>query len=450
MREVLRETESLCPDCLQRIPAWIVARDGNVFLEKHCQQHGFFSVIIWRDSAESYLQWGEYGGDRGAPGNGKPITGSELGCPFDCGICPEHEQGTASAAIMSTNRCNLNCPICFTNGGEAPIYEPGPADVKRMLHTVFDACGNIPIEFCGGEPTVRDDLPDLVRLAAQIGFDHIQINTNGIRIADDITYLEQLKEAAATTIYLQFDGIDDEIYQTTRGISLFARKCRALGNCSKVKIGVVLVPTIIRGVNFHQIGHIIRFATTWVPIVKGVYFQPVSFFGKYPAQLLNQDHVTIPDMLNAIEEQTQGEIKRINFMPPACEHPFCSFSGFFILRGDGKLSPTTQFRPRHSGEAGVEHAREFTRKYWRYREVEKAEPTGGVQKTAASFLRIDQLMVERSLFISGMLFQDVWNLDLARLKKCCIHIVTHDERMIPLCAKYLSSSTGERLYPGIA
>lgn len=449
-QEVLRETESLCPDCLERIPARIVAGDGKVFLEKKCSQHGLFRVTIWRDSAESYLRWAEFGGDWGSTGGNRALTGLEMGCPFDCGICPQHKQGTATAAIMSTNRCNLNCPVCFTNDGHAPLYEPEPAEIEQMLGTVLGACGNIPIEFCGGEPTVRDDLPDLVGLAARLGFDHIQINTNGVRIASDINYLEQLKAAGVTTIYLQFDGVDNDVYRQTRGIDLFSQKCVALQNCSTIKIGVVLVPTVMWGINFHQLGQIIGFAKTWMPTVKGVYFQPVSLFGKYPVQLLDQDRITIPDMLKAIEEQTQGEIKHNNFFPPACEHPFCSFSAFFVMNERGKLSPTTQLRARQKDEAGVERAREFTRKYWRHHETAKTVQMPNDHKPTFSYPSLDQLVMQRSLFISGMLFQDAWNLDLERLKKCCIHIVTKDGRMIPLCAKYLTSSDGKRIYPGMA
>jgi uncharacterized radical SAM superfamily Fe-S cluster-containing enzyme len=448
--EALRETESLCPKCLHRIPAWIVPRDGKVYLEKSCPQHGFFQVIVWGDSVESYLQWAEYGGEWKGEIKGQTLTDIKLGCPFDCGICPQHQQGTASAAIMTTNRCNLHCPICFTDDGDAPLYEPDYINIERMLRTVFNTSGNIPVEFCGGEPTVRDDLPDLVFLAVEMGFDHIQINTNGVRIARDPGYLERLKSAGATTIYLQFDGVDDQVYRETRGVDLFAHKCEALQNCSQAKIGVVLVPTVVRGVNFHQIGQIIHFAKKWIPTVKGVYFQPISYFGKYPAMPGDQDRITIPDILKAIEEQTQGEIMRDNFFPPACEHPFCSFSGFTVMGENGELYPTTKLRPRHSEESGVEHAREFTKKYWRHHETGYANNSLDGLKPIPPFVNLLQQIEQQGLFISGMLFQDVWNLDLERLKRCCIHIVTQDQRMIPLCAKYLTSSDGNRLYPGMA
>jgi 7,8-dihydro-6-hydroxymethylpterin dimethyltransferase len=448
--ETLRKTDSLCPVCLRRIPARVVSEDGKVFLEKTCPHHGFFRVIVWRDTAESYLQWADYGGAWKGIVKDQVITAVEASCPFDCGICPLHEQGTATAAIMTTNRCNLSCPICFTHEGDTPLYEPDQADIEKMLRAVYDRCGNIPIEFCGGEPTVRADLPDLVHLATNIGFNHIQVNTNGIQIARETGYLSRLKSAGATTIYLQFDGVGDQVYRQTRGKDLYTEKCRALQVCLEVKIGVILVPTIVPGVNFHQIGQIINFAKEWVPTVKGVYFQPISYFGKYPSTPGDQDRVTIPDMLEAIEDQTQGEILRENFIPPACEHPFCSFSGFAIVCENGKLAPTTHLRPRRMDEAGVEHARQFTKKTWRYQDMMSETTQQASPNQMSTYEVLSQQIRQKSLFISGMLFQDVWNLDLERLKRCCIHIVTQDKHMIPLCAKYLTSSSGKRLYPGMA
>jgi uncharacterized radical SAM superfamily Fe-S cluster-containing enzyme len=449
-RKILRETESLCPECLDRIPAWIVARDGMVYLDKECPEHGVFSVIVWRGDVESYLSWEMYAAERETGGRWKTLTESKLGCPYDCGICPQHEQGAVSVAIMSTNRCNLSCPICFTDDGDAPIYEPDYTDIEEMLRMVYQVYGNIPVEFCGGEPTIRDDLPELVSMAASMGFDHVQINTNGVRISEEWSFLEKLKTGGATTIYLQFDGVDDGVYRKTRGVDLYGRKLEAVQNCAEVKIGVVLVPTVVKGVNFHQLGDIIRFAKAWIPTVRGVYFQPISYFGKYPVQPRNEDRLTIPDILNAIEEQTRAELKRTNFLPPACEHAFCSFSGFAILREDGSLFPTTHLGPRRIGETGLDHAREFTKKYWRYYEESPVSEYASKSQRGSVYQDFVQRLNRRSLFISGMLFQDVWNLDLDRLRRCCIHIATQDQRMIPLCAKYLTSANGRRLYPGMA
>ena len=450
MKEILKETESLCPVCLSRIPARIITENNKVYLEKSCPQHGDYKVIIWRNSAEHYLKWAKFGGDRIPTGPKKRLTEHNKGCPYDCGICPDHEQDTSSAAIMTTNRCNLHCPICFTYGSEGPVYEPSLDSIKRMYQVVLDTCGTYPMELCGGEPTVRDDLPQVIAIGKEMGFNHIQINTNGIRLAKDKEYLSRLKEAGATTIYLQFDGVTDEVYRYTRGANLFDLKVQAINNCAEVKIGVTLVPTVIPNVNFEQIGDIIRFAKRWVPTVKGVYFQPISYFGRYPGTPRDKDRLTIPDILRALEEQTQRELKESNFVPPVCEHPHCSFSGFFLLTEDGRLLPTTNLQPRQINEDGAEHSRRFAKRYWRFVEEDDVQLYPPSQYEPTSFRSFLQRLQREYLYISGMAFQDVWNIDLERLKRCCIHIVTFTGKMVPLCAKYLTSVDGQRLYPGIA
>lgn len=449
MKEILKETESLCPVCLSRITARIITENNKVYLEKSCPRHGDYKVIIWRNDAEHYLKWTRFGGDRIPIGPKKRLTEHNRGCPYDCGICPDHEQDTSSAAIMTTNRCNLHCPICFTYGSEGPVYEPSLDSIKRMYQVVLDTCGTYPMELCGGEPTVRDDLPQVIAIGKEMGFNHIQINTNGIRLAKDKEYLSRLKEAGATTLYLQFDGVTDEVYRYTRGTNLFDLKVQAIENCAEVKIGVTLVPTVIPNVNFEQIGEIIQFAKRWVPTVKGVFFQPISYFGRYPGTPDDRDRLTIPDILRALEEQTQGELRESNFVPPVCEHPHCSFSGFFVLM-DGKLLPISHLEPRQISEDGAEHSRRFAKQYWRFVEEDEVQRCSLPQRKPAPFSALLQRLQREYLYISGMAFQDVWNIDLERLKRCCIHIVTSTGKMIPLCAKYLTSVDGQRLYPGIA
>jgi uncharacterized radical SAM superfamily Fe-S cluster-containing enzyme len=449
MKAILKETESLCPVCLSRIPARIVPENNKVYLEKSCARHGDYKVIIWRNAAEHYLKWAEFGGNRIPIGPKKRLTGRNKGCPYDCGICPEHVQDTSSAAIMTTNRCNLHCPICFTYGSEGPVHEPSLKNIKRMYQVVLDTCGAYPMELCGGEPTVRDDLPQVIAIGKEMGFNHIQINTNGIRLAKDKEYLSRLKEAGATTLYLQFDGVTDEVYRYTRGANLFDLKVQAIENCAEVRIGVTLVPTVIPNVNFKQIGDIIQFAKRWVPTVKGVFFQPISYFGRYPGTPDDKDRLTIPDILKALEEQTQGELKESNFVPPVCEHPHCSFSGFFALM-DGKLLPISHLEPRRINGDGAEHSRRFAKKYWRFVEEDEVQRCSLPQNKMAPFSALLQRLQREYLYISGMAFQDVWNIDLERLKRCPIHIVSPTGKMVPLCAKYITSIDGQRLYPGIA
>jgi uncharacterized radical SAM superfamily Fe-S cluster-containing enzyme len=300
------------------------------------------------------------------------------------------------------------------------------------------------IQLSGGEPTLRDDLPEIIALGREAGFNHILINTNGVRIARDLDYLTRLKDSGAGTIYLQFDGVSDDVYQSVRGQNLFDIKTRAIANCALIKIGVVLVPTIVPGINDRQLGGIIQFAKEWIPVVKGVHFQPVSYLGRYPHAPDDADRITIPDIIAALESQTRGEIKTNDFVPRRVEESHCDFSGSFILNGEGKLealssnSGNQAADPNPNAEVPEEATRKFMAQHWQMNDY-CCQPGD-----RNDFL--DQ-MLQYNLTISGMPFQDVWNLDIERLRACCIQVVTPDKRIIPFCAYYLTSANGQRLYP---
>lgn len=434
---ILNETESLCPICLKKVPAQIIELDNCIYMAKTCRIHGDFQVIIWRESAEHYQKWVDFAGYSSVN------TGTaSANCPLNCGICPQHCRGTASAAIMTTSRCNLRCPFCFTNAGDE-TYEPDLGEIRQMFANLWTASGNCPVELCGGEPTLRDDLPQMISIGREIGFDHFQINTNGIRIAEDITYLRRIKQAGATVIYLQFDGVNDEVYQLMRGQPLMDKKVQAVRNCIEEKMGVVLVPTLVQRVNLNQVGDIINFAKEHGPSVRGVFFQPASYFGRHPGYPGDDERLTIPDVLKAIEEQTAGELPRTCFIPPSCEHPHCSFTSF-LLRVNGRLVPTTHFQPRQSDTDPLQHTRQYTKHFWRY-----PDDPSSRREFSSPFNTALQQLCQDSFFVSGMAFQDVWNIDLERLQHCCLHIVSGRDKLIPLCAKYITSTGGERLYPGM-
>jgi uncharacterized radical SAM superfamily Fe-S cluster-containing enzyme len=456
MKKVLAETESLCPVCLSRIPAQRVVEGKNVYLEKDCPEHGNFKALIWRN-AELYRNWSQY--SQQAVGPEKSLTDIALGCPYDCGLCPSHEADTCTTVMEVTHNCNLSCPICFASGNEDPHFEPDIHAIQVMYQTIIEAGGPYPVQLSGGEPTIRDDLPAIIALGKKLGFYHIQINTNGVRIAQDKEYLIMLKESGADLIYLQFDGVSDDVYRAIRGRNLFDLKVQAISNCAEVKIGVVLVPTVIPNVNFHQLGESIQFAKKWIPTVKGVHFQPVSYFGRYPGSPKDENRITLPDILDGLVVQTKGELKKANFVPRRCEDSHCSFSSFFVLMEDGKLQARTDIAQESVSGFGYKKdppavtARGFINRRWRLvdEEVEQAEKGWGqcCGQNQDAWLRFRKREGTYDLTITGMPFQDVWTLDLHRLKRCCVHVVTNSKRLIPLCAFYVTSITGKRLYQNI-
>lgn len=426
MRRVLSTTESLCPVCMDRLPAEIAGYESGVYLEKECTAHGIYRTIIWRGSIASYQDWLRDAGRAGESHPSGPHRELAGACPFDCGLCPAHAGGSCSAALMVTGRCNCNCPICFTAFEEDNGFDPSLEELEKRLRFYLGTSGGpFPLELCGGEPTIRSDLSSLVSAARGMGFSHIQLNTNGIRLGEDPELAVSLKKAGVTVVYLSFDGLNDEVYTVTAGRPLLDLKMQAIENCARAGLAIVLVPVLIPGKNLDQLGPIVSLAKQWMPHVKGVHFQPMSYFGRYPGAPGDSDRLTIPEILDLLAEQTKGEVRQNDFMPPGCEHALCSFQAFYILSPTGGLQAMTMRQARRNNNEAAERVRTVVTKLW--------SPN-----------------VMPTLTMGGMLFQDVWNVDLERLKRCGIHIIAGDKGLVPLCAKYLTAQDGRRLYPGLS
>jgi len=308
------QTESLCPHCLRRVPARRIVAENSVYLEKSCPEHGDPGrVLLWKNSPWAYEEWCRPRVREDT--NQNPVYPKDTGCPDYCGICANHQQATCSAILEVTDRCNMRCPVCFAGSKPEGGADPKLSRIEQMLHTILSSAGSCPIQLSGGEPTLRDDLPQIVALARKAGFDHIQVNTNGIRLALDSDYGQALKDAGTTDFFLQFDGLDDSVHLRIRGTGLLGLKLKAVERCAELKLGVILVPTLVRDVNENQVGPLIQFAKKWIPIVKGVHFQPMTFLGRYPAFPRNDDRILIPEILRAIEEQTGGEVRVENMLP---------------------------------------------------------------------------------------------------------------------------------------
>ncbi len=418
----LHYTKSLCPQCFEEVIAIVAQKDNEIVMKKTCPMHGDFETVIWQEGAEGYLRWLDYGGID-AEGLAKTEEELEKKQPDNAIFRQQAMQQPAAAALMTTDRCNMDCPICFTrNKNEAPYY-PTLSELKEMMLFYKNHAGaGAPLEFCGGEPTLRDDLPQLAQMAREMGFDYIQLNTNGIRLSEDVGYCKELQQSGITTVYLGFDGVDEAPYLYKYGRKMLAQKKKAIENCAEASLAVVLVPCIIPHVNDGQIGGIVQLAKQYMPTVKGVYFQPVSYFGIYESD--EKKHITIPHLLNEIERQTEGEVKREDFFPANYEHPLCSFNGFFLQGKDGRLHAITKAKKRAYAADGYKNIRSSTKKTWR----------------ASN---------QKSLTIAGMAFQDASNIDSSRIARCSIQIIGKDKQMIPLCNKYLTNDAEEKMYGGI-
>ncbi len=426
LTELISKTFSLCPVCLKRLPAEIVKRGQEYFLEKACKVHGSSSAIIWRGENPSFERWGNY-----APS--AEHSGVQPACPDQCGLCPDHQQKTCCAVIEVTNRCNLSCPYCFAQSGASPA-DPTVEYLARCFAELV-ANGNTFVQLSGGEPTVRDDLPEIVAAARTAGCENIQLNSNGIRLGQDKAYTKALAGAGLSFVFMQFDGTSDSIYHRMRGRPLLAEKEAAIAACSEELLGVTLVPTLVPGVNDRNIGEILDFGLSRSPSVRGVHFQPVSYFGRYPELPRDEDRITLPDVLREIEGQTKGKIKITDFAPSGCGHPGCGFHGDFVVMPDSLVRLTCSTDVRSCcGNDDTAHLR--NRKFVARRWKRTAADCCG-DKDPASLDGFLNRVKSNGFTITAMNFQDAYTLDLERLRRCSVHVY-ESGRTIPFCAKYLT------------
>lgn len=319
----MRKTYSICPVCMKKISAEYFVRGDGVYLEKTCPEHGKFSTMVWRGQIEKWLKMDGWQSD------------NNDSCPFTCGLCSLHRQNTCCIEVEVTSRCNLHCAYCFEDG----ISKEPTVDELYELFKKFVAEKRTFLHISGGEPTVRDDLPEIVAAAKKAGMQYVQLNSNGVRLAENENLVRKLADAGVSFVFLQFDGTNDEIYMKTRGEALLEKKKKAIENCSKYKLGVSLVPTLVPGVNIDNIGDIIKFAISMSPAVRGVHFQPVSYFGRYPKAPENDMRFTLPELIEEIH--LQSGIEPECFAQSGCDHPMCGFHGDFVVMPDG-LMPLTK------------------------------------------------------------------------------------------------------------
>ena len=461
----IKETESLCPECLRVIPATIYEEGGKVYIAKTCPDHGEFSDLYWGDY-EQYLRAREY--EHFGTRLDNPRTEVKNGCPYDCGVCPEHKSSTVLGIIDVTNRCNLRCPICFAHSGAAGyLYEPTREQIRGMMENLLS---NTPIwtpaiQFSGGEPTVREDLPELVEMALDMGFVHIEVDSNGIKMAESVEYCRTLKVAGVSTVYLQFDGVTPEPYIVTRGFNLLPIKERAIQNLREAGFrSIVLVPVLVKGVNDDQVGDIIRFAIANKDAIRAVNFQPVSLAGRIDRRKRDSMRITIPDLMKLTEEQTDAFIKQEDWYPvssvqPFCDflskakdepfvdfstHPHCGMGTYLFIEGD-KVTPIAEYL---NVDKTFETFEKAGRKMAEGKETRaKMQIVTGLIRNIkfrvlanylrAVILRSDylslNLMHHDMMMIGSMHFMDPYNFDLERVQRCIIHYATPDGRLIPFC-----------------
>ncbi|MGC8982528.1 MAG: tetraether lipid synthase Tes [Desulfurococcaceae archaeon] len=476
--ELLALTMSVCPYCYRALPAVVVEREGRVYIRRSCPEHGTVEELYYGD-VEFYKRVTKFPEEgRGPRHVYTPVTRA---CPFNCGLCAMHKQHSALINLVVTNRCDLSCWYCFFYSEAAGyVYEPTLEQIREMVRSVKKQGVPVAVQITGGEPLLRDDLIEIVKLLKEEGIRHIQLNTNGIRFAQmyfedpvkAVEYARALRASGLNTVYLSFDGVSPKTnWKNHWEVPYIFEVFRKAGITS-----VVLVPTVIKGVNTHEVGAIIRFAAKHIDIVRSVNFQPVSLTGLMKRHEREKYRITIPDLVKLIEEQTGGEISREDWFPvnasavfsrfiegfsgefkfEMANHPICGVGTYVYVEKKGgsiKLVPITRF-------IDVEGLLEYLREKWMDLVSGSSRVITGLkllyairkfikQENAPEGLDIYRLLlnviIKRSyealgevhyklLFIGQMHFMDLYNYDIQRVQRCNIHYVVPDGRLIPFCA----------------
>lgn len=452
-----RAAQSLCPVCLRRVDAVYESQskpgsageDHVIVLRKTCPEHGTFSVPVWR--GHGFEDWARPKIPSAPP---YPETAVDRGCPYDCGLCSEHGQHTCTALMEVTQRCNLRCPVCYADAGDAGISEPDLPELRTRFADLRAHAGRCNLQLSGGEPTVRDDLPDIIAAAAACNFGMVQLNTNGLRLCEP-GYAVRLCDAGLDSVYLQWDGLDDTAFVALRGQALLQQKKDALAASVQAGLGVVLVMTVLFGINDDQLGAMLRFAAK-TPGVRGLHIQPAAFFGRFPGDLLAAPRLTLPEIMFELEAQSDTLVRRTDFHPPGCEHALCSFSavygrspqgGLDLLRGESPCcGPLPEVIP--AAAEGARKARAFVAGHWKEQGPDLGKELGPdlQRKLGADFGSfVANAGVDRRFTLSCMAFQDALSVDLDRVRGCCIHVSTPGGR-VPFCLYNLTSIEGQPLY----
>jgi len=458
-------TRGLCPQCKKLVDARVIIRDDKVYLRKRCPEHGEAEALIFSD-AKLYVDIARYN----KPGSLPMAFASEIsdGCPYDCGLCPDHQQHSCLGIIEINNTCNLDCPVCFNSSGthhpkNGTAFELTYEQVETILDNYVRFEGSPEaLQFSGGEPTLHPQLLDFVALAKEKGIRYVMINSNGIKIAHDDKLLEGLARLRPI-IYMQFDGFETETNRAIRGkANLLDDKLLALDRLAQANVRVVLVPAIERGVNDHEIGKIVEFGLGH-PAVFGINFHCVFHVQRHlPADPLQR--MTVPDIVHGIEAQTEGLFTLKDFVPVPCCMPTCSFVTYALFQDDNvipipRMIPVDQYLdyvknrtlPSLSDDllAVLERLWSSSAQVGSDRAaLDVAAAVGNLPTVAASrsgdrcpschvSLPLSQHsstdLARHVFMLSVRDFMDTDTFSVKNAMKCCIGFLTTDGRMIPFC-----------------
>jgi len=475
VRGLPKNTLSLCPECLSVIPATEYEKDRKVLLSKECPEHGIFNDIISSD-AKLFLELEKWHFRDGNGFSNPQVLGASK-CPTECGICNMHLTHTSVANIDLTSRCNLSCNICFADSNKS-LYEPSFDEVYLMLRKLREqkpaACTTI--QFTGGEPTIHPNFHDIVRASKDLGFTHIQVASNGIKLSDP-EFAMKAREAGLQYIYLQMDGVTDEVFEQIRGKKLLEMKLKVIESARQAGLRIIFVPTVIRGINHHQLGDLVRLAFKNLDVLTGISIQPIVFTGRYSEEHRMRERYTLTDMIHDVSQQTgitdpYVDWFSLNSGTPFVKlaealtgssvtnhtcHPHCGAMALLFVDKKSHAVPVTKFFKLFSALQDIETLAGKTENR-RIKMFSKLSSLNILNKHFISaeapegltFMKFLQTLdgyadkkytwtenfrnhAYKTFFIFGMHFMDNYNYDLQRIRRCAVHYSAVDGRLYPFC-----------------
>jgi uncharacterized radical SAM superfamily Fe-S cluster-containing enzyme len=468
----VKKTKSICPVCQKKIDAELTEADGKILITKKCEEHGTFSATHWQspnifNSAEN-LDYFKYFGDADCPTNPE-------GCPYVCESCNNHVSDTVIGVIDVTKRCDLRCAICFSTFPEQELeYEPSKEEIVKILEFLSEANPKPPaILFSGGEPLEREDMHEIIGAAHKLRFMTI-LATNGIKLAESPEIAAKLKANGLNIVYLQFDSFHDEFYQKIRGRKLLKTKLKAIEVCRELDMEIILVNTLMHGFNDNEVGAVVRFAAQNSDIIRGLIFQPIAFTGRAtdnPFREAWRDW----HFAEEVENQSRGEIKTTDFFPMSvmvspimimrkfmkkpwplfsCS-PQCGIVNWMYVSKNSTIIPINHFvnfekffRSIEKTAKSVESKSKLSLLSTLFLAAMQSLNWPLVTKEIGFFTLMKTILkthisptyqslgsLRRRIFLLGcMAFMDQYNFDVNRVRRCVIHYVTPDLKVIPFCA----------------
>jgi uncharacterized radical SAM superfamily Fe-S cluster-containing enzyme len=394
---LLKETWTLCPACLRSVAGRVFLRNGGVYMERQCPEHGNNVALVSSDRRHYHLR--------------DEVCHPPPESPVCCSGGPGHK--TCIALLELTNACNLHCPVCYA-GSPSGRHRP-LEDLCADLEAFLTARGSLEVlQLSGGEPLLHPDLAELLDVCKCLPIDHVMINTNGL----ELLHQENLAAKLAARkphleLYLQLDGLDAESHRTLRGADLLAQKRAVIEKIIDHDLATTLVCTLANGVNEDQVGPLLQLALQ-TPQLRGITFQPATWAGRFDPTCDPMNRITLADVVDLIARQSNGMFRADDFNPLPCANPNCCSFTYAVRRPNGTAMPLTRVAKIEDHLDRLSDRINFN--------LGDARQCGRTGERPEDFLRI---VIKP--------FMDAHTYDQDRVDECCVHIIRPGGEAVSFC-----------------